>query len=295
MNFSTLERQALTRAPSIIAVCGADGDEVYDALKAAQDKGLARFLLVGEPGRCEALSREHGVTPVGIVSAGSDDEAAAQAVRAVADGRAQLLMKGLVSTPTLLKAVVSEKRLFDAGRLLSHVLVVQSPDGRLLGVTDGGMVPQPDLEQKAAIIRNAVDLFHRLGIETPRVAVLAANEKANPRIPGSSDALELKQRGERGEMPGCIIDGPMALDLALSPRAAVIKDYHGAIQGNADILIVHDISSGNHLGKALITLAGYPGGGMVVGARVPIILLSRSDSAAEKYNSILLALAGGTT
>lgn len=293
MNFTTLEHQALTHGPSVIAVCGADGDEVYDALKAAQDKGLARFLLVGEPDRCEALSRQHGVTPAGIVAAASDDEAAAQAVSAVLDGRAQLLMKGLVSTPTLLKAVVSEKRLFDPGRLLSHILVVQSPDDRLLGITDGGMVPQPDLDQKAAIIRNAVDLFHRLGIETPRVAVLAANEKVNPKIPGSSDALELRLRGERGEIPGCVIDGPMALDLALAPRAAIIKEYHGAIQGNADILVVHDISSGNHLGKALINLAGYPGGGMVVGARAPIILLSRSDSAAEKYNSILLALAGG--
>jgi len=293
MSFAALERQALAHGPSVIAVCGADGDEVYEALKAAQDKGLARFLLIGKPDRCEALSREYGVTPAGIVAAATEVEAAAEAVRAILDGRAQLLMKGLVSTPILLKAVVAEKRLFDEGRLLSHVLVVQGPDGRLLGVTDGGMIPQPDLEQKASIIRNAVDLFHRLGVEQPRVAVLAANEKPNPKIPGSTDAIELKLRGERGQMPGCIVDGPMALDLALMPRAAVIKDYHGAIQGNADILVVHDISSGNHLGKSLINLAGYPGGGMVVGARVPIILLSRSDSAAEKFNSILLALAGG--
>lgn len=293
MNFSTLEGRALAHEPSVIAVCGADGDEVYEALRAAQDKGLARFLLIGKPDRCEALSREYGVTPAGIVAAATEVEAAAEAVGAIIDGRAQLLMKGLVSTPVLLKAVVAEKRLFDEGRLLSHVLVVQSPDGRLLGVTDGGMIPQPDLEQKAGIIRNAVDLFHRLGVGQPRVAVLAANEKPNPKIPGSADAAELKLRGERGAMPGCIIDGPMALDLALLPRAVAIKNYHGAIQGNADILVVHDISSGNHLGKALINLAGYPGGGMVVGARVPIILLSRSDSAAEKYNSILLALAGG--
>ena len=293
MNFSTLENRALEHGHSVIAVSGADGDEVYEALRAAQDKGLARFLLIGNPERCEALSRKYGVTPAGIVAAATDDEAAAEAVRAIIDGRAQLLMKGLVSTPTLLKAVVSEKRLFDPGRLLSHVLVVQTPDGRLLGVTDGGMVPQPDLEQKAAIIRNAVDLFHRLGFESPKVAVLAANEKVNPKIPGSSDALELKLRGERGQMPGCVIDGPLALDLALMPKAAAIKGYHGTIQGDADILVVHYISSGNHLGKALINLAGYPGGGMVVGASVPIILLSRSDSATEKYNSILLALSGG--
>lgn len=293
MNFETLELAVLRRAPSVIAVCGADGDEVYEALKTAQDRGLARFLLVGDPARCASLASRYGLEPAGIVAAATDDEAAALAVGAVIDGRAQLLMKGLVSTPTLLKAVVGEKRLFEPGRLLSHVLVVQGPDGRLLGVTDGGMVPQPDLEQKAAIIANAVDLFHRLGVPAPKVAVLAANEKPNPKIPGSADALELKRRGERGEMAGCVVDGPLALDLALVPRAAVIKEYHGPIQGDADILVVHDISSGNHLGKALINLAGYPGGGMIVGARVPVILLSRSDSAAEKYNSIVLALATG--
>ena len=227
------------------------------------------------------------------MEASGDDAAAAASIRAVLDGRAHLLMKGLVSTPALLKAVVSEKSLFDHGRLLSHVLVTESPDGRFVGVTDGGMNPQPDLEQKATIIRNAVDLFHHLGIDVPKVAVLAANEKANPKIPGSSDAVELKQRGDRGEFPGCVVDGPLALDLAMMPKAAEIKGYTGAIRGDADILMVHDISSGNHLGKALINLAGYAGGGMIVGARVPIILLSRSDSAAEKYNSIVMALLGG--
>lgn len=288
MTFETLERAVPKRAPLVIAVCGADGDEVYEALKSAQDRGLARFLLVGDPARCASLAAQHGLEPAGIVAAATDEEAAALAVGAVIDGRAQLLMKGLVSTPTLLKAVVGEKRLFEHGHLLSHVLVVQDPDGRLMGVTDGGMVPQPDLEQKAAIIANAVDLFHRLGVRAPKVAVLAANEKPNPRIPGSADAFELKRRGEPA---GCVVDGPLALDLALVPRAAVLKEYHGPIQGDADILVVHDISSGNHLGKALINLAGYPGGGMIVGARVPVILLSRSDNAAEKYNSIVLALA----
>jgi phosphate butyryltransferase len=294
MNFAELEKRALTGKPAIIAVCGADGDEIYEALKEAQDKKLARFLLVGDESRCAALAREYGIEPVGIVPTTGDDEAAIESIRAIVDGRAHLLMKGLVSTPALLKAVVSEKKLFDEGRLLSHVMVAESPEGRFIGVTDGGMVTQPDLEQKAAIIRNAVDLFHKLGIEKPKVALLAANEKVNPKIPGSTDALELKQRGDRGDFPGCVVDGPIALDLAMMPRAAEVKGYKGAIRGDADILVVHDISSGNHLGKALINLADYSGGGMVVGARVPIILLSRSDSASEKYRSIILALAGGS-
>jgi len=293
VNFAGLEKKAQTGKPLVIAVCGADGDDVYEALKEAQDKKLARFLLVGNKDNCQKLANKYGIEPVEIVGSSSDEEAAAQSIRAILEHKAQLLMKGLVSTPALLKAVVNEKKLFEEGRLLSHVLMAESPEGRLVGVTDGGMVTQPDLAQKATIIRNAVELLHSLGIDKPKVAVLAANEKVNPKIPGSTDALELKQLGEKGEFPACIIDGPIALDLAMIPRAAEIKEYKGAIQGDADLLVVHDISSGNHLGKALINLAGYSGGGVVVGARVPIILLSRSDSASEKYRSIVLALAGG--
>jgi phosphate butyryltransferase len=292
MNFAELEKKALEGKPSVIAVCGADGDEVYEALKEAQGKKLARFLLVGNKEHCTALALKHGIEAVGIIPASGDEEAASQSIRTILDGRAHLLMKGLVSTPSLLKAVVAEKNLFETGQLLSHVLLAESPEGRMVGLTDGGMVTQPDLAQKASIIRNAVGLLHRLGIDNPKVAVLAANEKVNPKVPGSTDALELKQRGERGEFPACIVDGPIALDLAMVPRAAEIKGYKGAIQGDADLLVVHDISSGNHLGKALVNLAHYTGGGMVVGARVPIILLSRSDSATEKYWSIVVALAG---
>lgn len=293
MTFADFEKRALGAEPMVIAVCGADGDEVYEALKEAQDRKLARFLLVGNRERCAALCEEYGIEPVAIVDSSGDDQAASESIKAVIDGRAHLLMKGFVSTPALLKAVVSEKRLFEEGRLLSHVMLAESPEGRLIGVTDGGMNPQPDLEQKATIIRNAVDLFHKLGIPNPKVALLAANEKVNPKIPGSTDALALKERADSGAFPGCIVDGPIALDLAMMPRAAEIKGYKGAIQGDADLLVVHDISSGNHLGKALINLADYSGGGMIVGARVPIILLSRSDSAAEKYRSIVLALVGG--
>lgn len=294
MTFADFEKRALGAEPSVIAVCGADGDEVYEALKEAQDRKLARFLLVGNKERCAALCEEYGIEPVAIVGSSGDEEAASESIRAIIDGRAQLLMKGFISTPVLLKAVVSEKRLFEEGRLLSHVMLAESPEGRLIGVTDGGMNPQPDLEQKATIIRNAVDLFHKLGIANPKVALLAANEKVNPKIPGSTDALDLKERADSGAFPGCIVDGPIALDLAMMPRAAEIKGYKGAIKGDADLLVVHDISSGNHLGKALINLADYSGGGIIVGARVPIILLSRSDSAAEKYRSIVLALVGGS-
>jgi len=293
MNWSTLESKATRGSQNIIVVAGADGDEVYEALRLAQDKGLARPLLVGDPARCRELSKAHGLDPVDIVSAANDEQAARGAIGALSAGKASLLMKGMVSTSVLLKALVAEKSLFKAGQLLSHILMVENPEGRLLGVTDGGMNPTPDLAQKAAILRNATALFHKLGVAEPRVAVLAANEKHDPRIPGSDDAHALQGMAAEGAFPGCVVAGPIALDLALLPKAAELKGYTGTIRGNADILLAHDISAGNYLGKAMINLAGWPGGGMIAGALVPVILLSRSDSSGEKYRSILLALAGG--
>lgn len=294
MNWSTLEKNALAGEQKIIAVAGADGDEVYEALKLAQDRGLARSLLVGDGDRCRELSRSHGLDPVDIISAADDGQAATRAIEALSAGRAGLLMKGMVATSVLLKALVAEKSLFNPGQLLSHILMVENPEGRLLGVTDGGMNPTPDLAQKTAILRNATALFSKLGVPEPRVAVLAANEKHDPRIPGSDDARALATMAAEGTFPGCIVDGPIALDLALLPKAAELKGYKGAIRGDADILLAHDISAGNYLGKALVNLAGWPGGGMIAGALVPVILLSRSDSSGEKYRSILLALAGGS-
>jgi phosphate butyryltransferase len=293
MGFSQLESRLLGMEPLVIAVAGAGGDEVFEALKAAEEKGLARFILTGKREMCEDMSARYGINPVEIIASGSDEEAVAQSISLVCSGAAGLLMKGKVPTPTLLKGVVSEKSLFEEGALLSHILVVERPDGRLLGITDGGMNLYPDLEQKEKIIRSAVHLFHHLGVDTPKVAVLAANEKVNPKMIESVHAAELAERFRRQENPGCVVDGPVALDIAVDPHAAELKGYEGAVRGDADILIVHDISSGNYLGKSMIYLAGYSGGGMILGAKVPIILLSRSDSAREKYQSILLSLCCG--
>jgi phosphate butyryltransferase len=154
------------------------------------------------------------------------------------------------------------------------------------------MVPVPDLDQKVRILENAVQFFHTLGYDCPQVAVLAANEKFSEKIPGSADALALKEMNENGVITGCLVDGPISLDLALVPEAVRIKRYEGSVRGDADILLVHDVSAGNYLAKALILLAGWSGGGLVIGAKVPVILLSRGDSAREKYQSMILGLLG---
>ena len=149
---------------------------------------------------------------------------------------------------------------------------------------------RPDINQKQQIVENAVEAFHILGFPVPKVAVLAAMEKDNPKIPESMDAKVLSRRQDYGQIENCIVDGPLALDLAVSREACSLKEYKGKIAGDADILVSHDISGGNYLAKSLIYLGGWQGGGIVVGAGRPIIMLSRSDMAREKFNSMLLAL-----
>jgi phosphate butyryltransferase len=274
-----------------IAVAGADGDEIFASLRLSEKLGITEALLVGNQAAAMDGADRAGMECYSILEASGEEETARIAVEAVRDGKADLLMKGRVSTSVLLKAVLSEKTVFNRNRLLSHLAVMESAGGRILGITDGGMNIDPDLEQKREILESAVDVFRKLGIRLPKVAVLSAMEKENPKIPESLDAGELSRLQTSGVIRDCIVEGPMALDLAVNPEACRLKDYHGKIQGDADILLTPDISAGNILAKSLVHLGGWNGGGVVVGADRPIILLSRSDTAAEKYHSTLLAIA----
>lgn len=289
MFFRTLESYLRDGERVRIAVAGAAGEEIFSSLRLSEKLGITEALLVGS--RQEAMDGAEyaGMECYSIIDAADENDAAQKAVQAIQEGSADLLMKGAVSTAVLLKAVLSEKSILSTGRLLSHLAVMEAQDGRLLGITDGGMNISPDLEQKRIILESAAAAFRTLGITLPKVAVLAAMEKENPRIPESLDAGQLSRLQDSNEITGCIVEGPMALDLAVNHEACRLKNYHGKIQGDADILLAPDISAGNILGKSLINLGGWKGGGIVVGAGRPIILLSRSDTAEEKYNSILLA------
>jgi phosphate butyryltransferase len=282
----------LRNGPRIrVAVAGASGDEIFSSLRLSEKLGITEALLVGNGRAAKDGADSAGMECYSILEAGSETEAARMAVEAVRDGRADLLMKGQVSTAVLLKAVLADKSAIKPGSLLSHLAVMESPTGRILGITDGGMNISPDLEQKKTILESAVKVFRLLGVPEPRVAVLSAMEKENPKIPESLDAGELSRLQSAGGIKNCIVEGPMALDLAVNPEACRLKNFQGKIRGDADILLTPDISAGNILGKSLVHLGGWSGGGLVVGADRPIILLSRSDTAAEKYHSILLAIA----
>lgn len=288
MTFNDLAEKLRGGTRPVIAVVAPTGENIYSALAEVESEGLCSFLLVGDREKIAGEAREYGLKSFEILPSASPAD---DAVGAVLEKKAHVLMKGKVDTSVFMKAVLKRKEVLMKSDLLSHILVVETAEGKLLAVTDGGMVIAPDLQQKAAITQNAIDVFRNLGVESPKAAVLTAMERVNPAIPASLDAALLSKMAERGQITGGIVDGPLAIDLALSARACEIKGVKGPIRGDADILVVPDMNTGNIFGKSLILCAGFPSGGMIAGASFPIIMLSRADEAREKKNSIILALA----
>ncbi|MDD5092048.1 MAG: bifunctional enoyl-CoA hydratase/phosphate acetyltransferase [Candidatus Wallbacteria bacterium] len=272
-----------------VAVARADDEVVLKALSAAKKQGIADALLVGDRGKIESeIERQKISEKFTIIDSAGDEETAAVSVELVRNGRAQALMKGMIPTSTLLKAVLDKEKGLRSGKLLSHILVAEL-HGRLMLVTDGGMNLYPDLEQKVGILENAVAVARKLGIDLPKVSPLCAVEVCNPDMPATRDAAILSKMAERGQIKNCLIDGPLALDNAVSAEAAKHKKITSPVAGSADILLVPEIESGNILGKSLIYFARAEVGGLIAGATAPIILLSRADDDATKLNSICLA------
>lgn len=282
------------KGPFRIAVAAAQDEAVLSAVEAARREGLASAVLFGDTAAIEAVAKEEGIdlSPYEIVHVPGLAQAAAAAVARVRDGGASLLMKGLLDTAIILKAALNKEAGLNAGRLASHAGVAASPYyHKLLIVTDAAINIAPGIREKLDIIRNAVDLSRALGVERPKVALLAAIEKVNPeKMPCTVDAATLTQMNRRGQIPLCVVDGPLALDNAVSAEAARVKKIESPVAGDADILVVPDIEAGNVLYKALFDLGGAKGAGLVLGAAAPIVLTSRSDTAETKVASIALAV-----
>ncbi len=292
-NFQQVIDEAKKRGGGTVAIAGAEGRAVLEAVKIGQDVGILKPIFVGDQKKIEQISSEmdFDLSGISIHPAVDEADAADKAVALVDSGEADSLMKGKVPTPTLLKAVLNKAYNLRTGRLLSHIAMFQVPSyHKLLLTTDGGMVIRPTLEQKADILRNAVSVILKLGITQPKVAVLAAIENVNPDMPETRDAADIQSMSQKGEFGNVIVEGPLALDIAVSREAAKIKGVESMVSGDPDILLVPDIASGNILGKSLWHLAKALSAGLVVGARKPIILLSRSDNAQTKLNSMALAI-----
>src|SRR5512137_664525 len=302
---TTLDRllaEACARGPRRLVVAAAESETALHAVVLARRQKLAEVILVGHRAALGAELTAMGEDPglFDIRPAADDLDAARRAVAMVRGGEAAILMKGRLSTGDLLRAVLDRVNGLRTGQLLSDVLVADHPlsrERRLLGVTDGGINVAPTLDQKRAIIENAAALFRQLGHARPRIACLCASEAVSPAMPHTQEAAALAELNARGELAGCEVSGPLALDNALSPEAAALKGITHPVAGRADVLLAPTIETGNALGKAFTYLAHAHVAHVIAGARAPVLIPSRAERAEDKLLSIALGVlaAGAAT
>jgi phosphate acetyltransferase len=259
----------------------------------AAELGIINPILVGPAAKITAVAEQHGINIARyeLVDAAHSEAAAAKAVELIRESRGELLMKGSLHTDELMRAVTSATTGLRTARRISHVFIMDVPThSETLFITDAAINIFPDLEAKRDIVQNAIDLFTHGGLGTPRVAILSAVETVTPKIPSTIDAAALCKMAERGQITGGLLDGPLAFDNAVSPQAAEIKGIKSAVAGHAQILVVPDLEAGNMLAKNLTFLSKADAAGLVLGARVPIVLTSRADSVRSRMASCAVAV-----
>lgn len=278
-----------------IAIAAAEDDSVLKSLKIAMKDDIISPILIGDKAEIERMARvvDFDLSDIEIIhNDKGTDESAKIAVSLVKSGKADILMKGFVSTGALLKAVLDKENGLRKGDILSHVSFFESPYyHKLLCVTDVAMNIAPDLDTKVHILNNAVEACHKIGITMPKVAVAAAVETVNPKMEATVHAAMLKEMNLNKQIQGCIVDGPFAIDIAIDKESAVHKGIVSEVAGDCDILLMPDIEAGNIFYKALNFLGGAVSAAVIMGAAVPIVLTSRSDSEISKMLSIALAAA----
>ena len=275
-----------------VAVVEAHDEHTMEAVCNAHRDGMIEAILIGredEIRRIGALLGED-LSAVEIIPTEDLEESLQTAVDCVREGRADGIMKGKIETGQFMRAIVKKSNGLLKGGRVSLVGLYEHPGyPKLLAITDQGMNTYPSLEEKKDLIVNGVEMLHALGIECPKVACLCAVEKVNPKMPETVDAYELKQMNERGEITGCVVEGPISFDLAITKGAAVIKEYDSPVAGDADLLLVPNITCGNALAKCMTDYSGAVTAGTILGAKCPVILTSRSAPAKDKSYSIALA------
>ena len=277
---------------TLIVVSANDNHSVMAAYEAVK-RGLVHAVLIGDKATIEHICAEEQADASLFTILHQPDEwlAAVQAVQMIRQQEGDILMKGLISTDRFIKAILDkEKGLMDPGSVLSHVTVIQNPNYyKLMIVSDVAVLPQPDLSQKIKLIGYMVKTAAALGISHPKVAVIAPSEQLLLQLESSRDAAFLSKMGERGQIKGCLIDGPLALDIAIDAEAAEIKGIKGEVAGDADCLLFPNLDAGNVFYKTNMKLAKAESAAMLTGARVPVVLTSRGDSTLTKQYSIALA------
>lgn len=291
--FSELVQAAQNKGPRRVAIVAAHEAATLQAAYQARNQGLAECILLCDPARLEEVASEQRLTLNGfdIIAEPDPRQAAQRAVEMVNAGQVGLAMNGLAHPRYLIEAALDRERGLRVGKLLTDVSVFEIPDfGRLLLISDIALVVSPGLEERVAIVQNAIDVAHRLGITEPKVAILAAAETVNPKIPLSRDAADLSKMAERGQIKGGTVDGPLGFDNAISPESATIKGIRSPVAGRADILIAPDMEAGNLLARTLVCFARARMASVIVGGKCPLVMPSRTDPAETKFVSLALGV-----
>jgi phosphate butyryltransferase len=291
-SFSDILEKVKSNERKKIAVAAAQDEPVLEAIRDAISLGMVEAILVGDRDKILEVSDKinFNVNDLEIIHEIDNNKAALKAVELVSSGKAHMVMKGLLETSTILKAVLNKEIGLRTGKLMSHVAVFEIPGfDRLIFVTDAALNMYPDMKAKVDIISNAVSVAHALEIEKPKVAPICAVEVVNPDMPATIDAAMLSKMSERGQIKGCIVDGPLAVDNALSVEAAQHKKINSPVAGKADILLLPNIEAANVMYKTLTYTTNSKSGGIIVGASAPVVLTSRADSPESKLNAIALA------
>lgn len=273
-----------------VCVAAAEDEELLRAVAMAVDMGFVQPVLVGNAERLVALAAEAGLDTAILIPCDDKDKCAAVAVNAVRSGQADVLMKGSINTADYMRAILHRDCGLRSGSLLSTFAVYEVKEyHKLLCCTDSGINVAPDLEAKKHILENALGAMRKMGLSTPKVALLAANEMVHPKIAATVDAAALVEMAHKGDFGSCILEGPIAFDVAFDPHAAAHKGLKSNISGEVDCILAPNIETGNALGKSWLTFNKAKWAGVVLGATHPVVLGSRSDSAEVKINSIALA------
>lgn len=291
-SFEEMVGQAKRLGPVRAAVAAAAHPEVLKGVAMAQQEGIIKALLIDDEEKIRRLAEELGLSLEGmaILNEPEPKRAAFDVVSLAAQGRTDVIVKGNLKTDELLGAALRQEGGIRERRLLTHVGLFEIPRmDRLIYLSDSGVVVRPDIYQKVDIIQNVVNVAHSFGVERPKVAVLSATEDIDPNLPVSIESLALSRMARDGWVEGAVVDGPMSLDVAISPHAARVKEVAGPVAGRADILIVPDVISGNIIAKSILYFGKGRMAGLVVGARVPILISSRADTAEIRYLSLAMA------
>ena len=296
-NIDDIIKFAKERGPKTISVACCQDEEVLIAVENGRKEHIVNAILIGDIDKTKKIAKNLNINldNYELIDIKDMSEACLKAVELVSNGKADMVMKGLVDTSIILKAVLNKEVGLRTGNILSHVAVfdIEGYD-RLFFITDAAMNLAPDVNGKKQIIENACSVARALDIEEPKVALICAKEKVNPKMKDTVEAKELEDMYLRGEIKNCIVGGPFALDNAISEEAAKHKGMNHPVAGKADILVVPDIEAGNVLYKSITYFAKCENAGLIVGAKAPIILTSRADSDKSKLNSIALGVLAST-